>query len=124
MNLQSTYFDIIHVENNPFLTNESLLQTRSQILHRRKCPKHYSTLLQSFRPVLFEHLVHIYFHPEITILMQLIIGMQDPRRYHIILKQILYRNIRTQFPYGDNHVQLMNAFINSTASKSLPFLEF
>ncbi len=124
MNLQTTYFDIIPFEDNPFISDEALLRTRSQILNRRKCIKHYSELLQLYRPILFEHLITIYYHPEITILMQIIIDHPSPRKFHMILRKILTRNIQSQFPYGDNHVQLMESFIDSISPSSIQFMEF
>jgi hypothetical protein len=124
MNLQSIYFEIIQVEDNPYLTEDILAHTCSLVLQRRKCIQHYSLQLKDFRPVLFEHLINIYYHPEVTLLLQLIIGMPHPRKYYLTLRHILAHNIQKQFPYGDTHVKLMANFIHSVASKSLPFHDF
>lgn len=124
MNLQKKYYDLIKVPFNPFVPQASLVKTHTLIVKRRETILHYSKLLSQYRPVLFDCLIKIYYHPEITLLLKLISDDADLQMYSATLSAILTKNIEREFPHGDNHVVLINQFIESVATGKVQLKSF
>ncbi len=124
IDLQLFYYNIIRVTDNPFLTDQEQEYFLTQIKYKRNCISYYAEQLHYFRPILLESLVNIYFNPEISQLIQILETSTNKRRLINVLRTLLCKHIRSQFPYGDNHTQLMNTFINNQNPEKANYIEF
>ena len=113
--LQIIYFDLMNVQNNCYTTDKDQHVFYETIKNRRSCIEFHSKRLKYYRPILRESLIKIYFNPEISFLLDIISNSSSPRKYHNILRFSLNKQIQSQFPYGDNHTQMMNHFLHSFA---------
>ena len=124
IDLQQTYYLHLGVKDNPHISNDSLSQLTKCIIDRRDCIKHYHELLTWFRPVLAESLVMIYYNPAISMLLEILATSPEPRHFQLILRHLYCKVIQSQFPHGDNHINLMTHFIATVANGKISVKEF
>ena len=105
----------MNVQNNCYTTDKDQHVFYETIKNRRSCIEFHSKRLKYYRPILRESLIKIYFNPEISFLLDIISNSSNPRKYHNLLRFSLNKQIQSQFPYGDNHTQMMNHFLHSFA---------
>ena len=71
INLKYKYFEIQKVSNTD-ASDFDLLKTRRRIRDRRAALRYHAKDLNSIKPCLFENMINIYFHPEISLLIELL----------------------------------------------------
>lgn len=135
MDLQKFYYEISfqnpticwpknsHHENLSLHHSDPTKKAYELILKRRTLIRSYSNELSFFRPVLLESLTKIYFHPEISSLLTLVKTepfIKDfPKKLFVMFSGIMITNIHREFPFGDNHDELMNQFISEFIASKL-----
>lgn len=117
-NLQQFYYNTIKAPDNNYTTEADHQSFLEQLISQRNCIQYHSRKLLYYRPVLKESLVKIYFHPEISMLIDIIQASSYKRRYCNILRFLLSKHIQLQFPHGDNHSSMMNAFLRQFATNT------
>lgn len=117
INLKYKYFEIQKVSNTD-ASDFDLLKTRRRIRDRRAALRYHAKDLNSIKPCLFENMINIYFHPEISLLIELLDSLPKyDRKFHLLLQRIFSMKVKEQFPKGDIHSELMSTFIRDAVMR-------
>ena len=119
--IEHKYFDHQQIKEGQNGPDEFYINTRLKVKKRRNCIRYFSEVLEVHKPELYKILLLIYFHPKITLLINLLDETATyHRQYYVLLHQILMRNVKKIYPEKDNHSAIMTEFLQELmAAKQL-----